>query len=102
MDGQKYENSGQLVILFSPKTGLFHCLANGLQHQLLRDEIGVGVGVASVGGEACQHLRRGLSADAPAVIADVFSLSEKIIEQCLDIKKNVFLRLKHWLMVATW
>ena len=48
MDGQKYENSGQLVILFSPKTGLFHCLADRLQHQLLHDEIGLGVGVAAV------------------------------------------------------
>ena len=53
MDGQKYENSGQLVILFSPKTGLFHCLADRLQHQLLHDEIGVGVGVAAVVAEVC-------------------------------------------------
>ena len=48
MDGQKYENSGQLVILFSPKTGLFQRLVNRLQRQLLHDEIGVGVGVAAV------------------------------------------------------
>jgi hypothetical protein len=27
---------------------------------------------------------------------------KKIIEECWDIKKSVFLPLKHWLMVATW
>ena len=74
------------------KTGLFQRLVNRLQHQLLHDEIGVVVGVAAVGGETRLHLCRALSADSLAAIAEVFSLSEKIIEQCLDIKKNVFLR----------
>ena len=45
---------------------LFQRLADRLQHQLLHDEIGVGVGVAAVGGEARQHLGRGLPADASA------------------------------------
>ena len=47
---------------------LFQRLADRLQHQLLHDEIGVGVGVAAVGGEARQHLGRGLSADASAAV----------------------------------
>ena len=47
---------------------LFQRLADGLQHQLLHDDIGVGVGVAAVGTEARQHLRRGLPADASAAV----------------------------------
>ena len=66
-----------------PRTG------TGKPEQL---KVYVGVGVAAVGGETRLHLCRALSADSLAAIAEVFSLSEKIIEQCLDIKKNVFLR----------
>ena len=49
-------------------TGLFQRLTDRLQHQLLHDEIGVGVGVAAVVAEARQHLGRGLPADAHAAI----------------------------------
>ena len=58
---------------------LFQRLADGLQQQLLHDEIGVGVGVAAIGGEARQHLGRGLPADAPAaivVLAEEFGMVE--------------------------
>jgi len=66
---------------------LFQRLADRLQHQLLHDEIGVGVGVAAVGGEARQHLGRGLSADASAACIGSRSIASAVQTQLGKVRK---------------
>jgi len=48
------------------------------------------------------NLRPKISTSSYRLLERQNLMRKKIIEQCLDIKKNVFLQLKHWLMVATW